>query len=55
MSDRDDKALFRFNGMHACLTNLVAVVKPLEGIQSLATRLVTGLRQVPYVGRLQRR
>ncbi len=38
----------------ACLTNLVADIKHLERIQKLATRLVTGMRHLPYEERLQR-
>ncbi len=41
-------------GMPACLPNLVADINHLERIQRLATRLVTGLRHLPYEERLQR-
>ncbi len=41
-------------GMPACLPNLVADVNHLERIQRLATRLVTGMRHLPYEEKLQR-
>ncbi len=37
-----------------CSPNLVADIKDLERIQRLATRLVTGMRHLPYEERLQR-
>ncbi len=41
--------------MPACLPNLVADINHFERIQRLATRLVTGIRHLPYEERLQRR
>ncbi len=41
-------------GMPACSPNLVADINHLEQIQRLATRLVAGLRHLPYEERLQR-
>ncbi len=41
-------------GMPACSPNLVADINHLERIQRLATRLVTGMRHLPYGERLQR-
>ncbi len=41
-------------GMPACSPNLVADINLLERIQRLATRLVTGMRHLPYEERLQR-
>ncbi len=41
-------------GLPACSPNLVADINHLERIQRLATRLVTGMRHLPYEGRLQR-
>ncbi len=41
-------------GMPACSPNLVADINHLERIQRLATRLVTGMRHLPYEERLQR-
>ncbi len=41
-------------GMPACSPNLVAGINTLERIQRLATRLVTGMRHLPYEERLQR-
>ncbi len=40
--------------MPACSPNLVADINHLERIQRLATRLVTGMRHLPYEERLQR-
>ncbi len=40
--------------MPACSPNLVADIDHLERIQRLATRLVTGMRHLPYKERLQR-
>ncbi len=40
-------------GMPACSPNLVADINHLERIQRLATRLVTGMRHLPYEERLQ--
>ncbi len=42
-------------GMPACSPNLVADINYLERIQRLATRLVIGIRHLPYEERLQRR
>ncbi len=42
-------------GMPACSPNLVADINHLERIVSLASRLVTGMRHLPYEERLQRR
>ncbi len=41
-------------GMPACSPNLVADINHLERIQRLTTRLVTGMRNLPYEERLQR-
>ncbi len=41
-------------GMPACSPNLGADITHLERIQRLATRLVTGMRNLPYEERLQR-
>ncbi len=41
-------------GMLACSPNLVADINHLERIQRLATKLVTGMRHLPYEERLQR-
>ncbi len=41
-------------GMPACSLNLVKDINHLERIQKLATRLVTGMRHLPYEERLQR-
>ncbi len=41
-------------GMPACSPYLVAGINHLERIQRLATRLVTGMRHLPYEERLQR-
>ncbi len=41
-------------GTPAYLPNLVADTNHLERIQKLATRLVTGVRHLPYEERLQR-
>ncbi len=41
-------------GMPACSPNLAADINHLELIQILATRLVTGMRHLPYEERLQR-
>ncbi len=41
-------------GMPACSPNLVTDINHLEQIQRLATRLVTGMRHLPYEERLQR-
>ncbi len=41
-------------GMPACSPILVADINHLERIQRLATRLVTGMRHLPYEERLQR-
>ncbi len=40
--------------MSACSPNLVADINNLERIQRLATRLITGMRHLPYEERLQR-
>ncbi len=40
-------------GMPACSPNLVADINHLERIQRLATRLVPGMRRLPYEERLQ--
>ncbi len=40
--------------MPSCLPNLVADINHLERIQTLATRLVTGMRHLSYEERLQR-
>ncbi len=40
--------------MQACSPNLVADINRLELIQRLSTRLVTGMRHLPYEERLQR-
>ncbi len=40
--------------MPACSSNFVADINHLERIQRLATRLVTGMRHLPYEVRLQR-
>ncbi len=40
-------------GMLACSQNLVADINHLDRIQRLATRLVTGMRHLPYEERLQ--
>ncbi len=40
-------------GMSACSPNLAADIHNLERIQRLATRLVTGMRHLPYEERLQ--
>ncbi len=42
-------------GMPACSPNLFADINHLEQIQRLATRLITGMRHLPYEERLQRR
>ncbi len=42
-------------GKPACSENLVADINHLERIQRLATRLVAGIRHLPYEERLQRR
>ncbi len=42
-------------GMPACSPNLVAHINHVERVQRLATRLVTGIRHLPYEERLQRR
>ncbi len=50
-------ALLRPNleyGMPACSPNLVADINHLERIQTVATRLLTGMRNLPYEERLQR-
>ncbi len=39
-------------GMSACSPHLVADINHLERIQRLATRLVTGMRHLPYEERL---
>ncbi len=41
-------------GVSGCSPNLVADINHLERIQRLATRLVTGMRHLPYEERLQR-
>ncbi len=41
-------------GMPACSPSLVADINHLERIQRLGTKLVTGMRHLPYTGRLQR-
>ncbi len=41
-------------GMPACSQNLVTDIYHLERIQRLATRMVTGMRHLPYEERLQR-
>ncbi len=41
-------------GMPACSPNLMADNNHLERIQRLTTRLVTGIRHLPYKERLQR-
>ncbi len=41
-------------GMSACSPSLVADINHLERIQRLVTRLVTGMRHLPYKERLQR-
>ncbi len=42
------------HGMPACSLNLVADINDLERIRRLTTRLVTGMRHLPYEGGLQR-
>ncbi len=42
-------------GMPACSSNLVPYITHLELIKRLATRLVSGMRHLPYEERLQRR
>ncbi len=41
-------------GVPGCSPNLVADINHLEQIQKLVTRLVTGMRHLPYEERLQR-
>ncbi len=41
-------------GMPGCAPNLVADINHLERIQRLASKLVTGMRHLPYEERLQR-
>ncbi len=49
-----DKFFFQYD-MPTCSPNCVADINHLELIQRLATRLVTGIRHLPYEERLQRR